>query len=205
MIYTPKALTIHEHVDYVQAVRDFRLKNTSHYFFCDVETTGLTPLKYEIISIAWILTDKKLNVIKKQSDILRPTSSLWSESSEKIHGISPLRAGNGVDKHKYLSGLLKNIPPCTFVSHANKGPDGYFDFNMLMFDCMKLDLYGEFYSKFDPLNQISTVDYAKQARFSVENFKLDILCKYFGIELDHHKAESDTNACYELFKKLSEV
>ena len=206
MIYTPKSLTIHEHVDFVQSVRDFRLKNSENYLFCDVETTGLKPLKHEVISIGWILTDKRLNVIDRESKIIRPISKQWDDSSEKVHGISKVKASAGVDKFEYLSSFLDLIPPyCTFVSHTNKSIDGYFDFNMLMFDCMKLNLDRKFSQKLDQLNQISTVDYAKQANLPVENYKLNTLCEYFGIELDHHNAESDTNACYEVFKKLSEV
>jgi len=31
---------------------------------------------------------------------------------------------------------------------------------------------------------------------------LDKCCEYFDIELNHHNAESDTKACFELFKRF---
>jgi len=47
----------------------------------------------------------------------------------------------------------------------------------------------------------STIKLAKN-HLEVENYRLDTVCKKLEIELDHHKSESDTMACYQIYKKL---
>lgn len=48
-----------------------------------------------------------------------------------------------------------------------------------------------------------TCNMARKILPKLENHKLDTLCRYFSIPLEHHNALSDTYGCYYLFQKLS--
>ena len=34
--------------------------------------------------------------------------------------------------------------------------------------------------------------------------RLDVLCEYYGIDLDHHRAESDSRACAQILLRYLE-
>jgi len=45
---------------------------------------------------------------------------------------------------------------------------------------------------------LCTVQMGRKCYPQLPNHKLDTLCSYLDIELDHHKADSDSRACAEL-------
>ena len=49
---------------------------------------------------------------------------------------------------------------------------------------------------------ICTCRLAKRALPTLLNHKLDTLCRYYGIKLDHHKADSDALACAQILLRL---
>lgn len=53
------------------------------------------------------------------------------------------------------------------------------------------------------ISYICTCNMARKILPKLENHKLDTLCRYFSIPLEHHNALSDTYGCYYLFQKLS--
>ena len=44
---------------------------------------------------------------------------------------------------------------------------------------------------------------AKRTLPTLPNHRLDTLCRYFGIELQHHQADSDAEACAQLLIRMS--
>ncbi len=48
-----------------------------------------------------------------------------------------------------------------------------------------------------------TCNMARKLLPTLDNHRLDTLCRHFSIPLEHHNALSDTYGCYQLFQKLS--
>ncbi len=60
--------------------------------------------------------------------------------------------------------------------------------------------YGLFWK--DTVSYICTCKMSRSCLSGLENHKLNTLCDYFNIELDHHKADSDALACARIFLNL---
>ena len=50
---------------------------------------------------------------------------------------------------------------------------------------------------------VCTCQMAKRTLPTLLNHRLDTLCRYFGIELQHHQADSDAEACAQLLIRVS--
>lgn len=47
-----------------------------------------------------------------------------------------------------------------------------------------------------------TLQLARETLPNIDNYKLNTLCEYFNIELNHHNALSNAKACLDLFHHL---
>lgn len=184
-----------------QRIREHKIKLLDNYLFFDVETTGKDCWKNEIIEFAGILTDTNFKPVKTYYSRFKPLYKAWDKEAEKVHKIKRSELENEECKHTFFKQMLSEIGFTVMVFHAAKVYN-YFDMGFLMAEMMSLNLQREFSKKFDIHLFYSTYDMAKARKLPVENNKLNTLCKYYRIELDHHKAESDAKACYELFKRL---
>lgn len=193
------------------------MKNNNPYIFItDLETTGFSPMRNDMIELAGIIAKKdddgKYQKIATFNERCRPYSrESWTEGAEEAHKIT-LHEALGF---QHPRGMLINflnfmVPfksasnwPLTFVFHGKNK----FDFKFLMNAFMKEDLVYSFYKIFNMGNVESTYDlYSKYKHvLGLENLKLPTLAKYFDIHLDHHSAPSDANACFEIYKIVKEA
>ena len=151
------------------------------------------------------MTDLDFNVLAKKTFRARCEHPLrWDHESEKYHQIS-YQESSKWQSQKDLCNELNDFYgqftkyPMLSVYHARKmmGRPG-FDMEIAQ---ATFDTYSNIFNmrKFmlENLNE-STVHLAMEKGFKQR--RLNQLCDVFGIKLDHHNSESDTNACFELYK-----
>jgi len=189
------------------------LKTTNPYiFFCDVETTGFSPLYNDVIQVACIVADKDLNIIDTFDGGIRPTSRKnWTMKSQEVHGITFNEALRFPPGKKVAIDLLwflnrfkaDDNQPLLFVAHEYHG----FDFKFFENIFRRENLDNSFRKVFNYNCRESTLEMADKYKkvTGLDKSKLNILAEYFNIYLDHHSAVSDVNACYEVYKNFKNM
>lgn len=57
------------------------------YCFLDIETTGLDPLKDEILEVAWVFTDDQFNMASApQNFLIKHEAEIWANGWDRING-----------------------------------------------------------------------------------------------------------------------
>lgn len=189
--------------------------NNPFIFFLDLETTGFSPVKNDAIQLAALVAKKegdeyiKLDTI---NEFMRPNCrETWTEGAERIHKISLAEALTFQHPRDALVKLLNFLVP---YKHENNEPLLFVDHSMRMFDYkfllnafMKEGLEQSFAKVFNPQHYESTVTIANTYKpaTGLQNSKLGTVAEYFKIELDHHEASSDVNACFEIYKQFKKM
>ncbi len=177
--------------------------------FIDVETTGLDARRQDVIQLA-ALVEIDGHVVEEFNSKVQPVN--W----DTIDMAALLVTGTTMD-------ALKLYPPAREVyndfstmlgkyvdkfDRADKFyPAGYnvdFDLRFLQeFFAKQGDKYFHSYvshRRLDPLHLLSFQAY--QGKLALPDFKLETVCKHFGIELKAHDALSDVKATRELLQRL---
>lgn len=110
-----------------------------------------------------------------------PDNYYWKKFSDEIHGITAEDTADAPTFDMIWSQIEPFITGQTVVAHNGFG----FDFQCL---AKTLEHYG-----------IGEPHYHKQCTYKIYGDNLASLCDLYNIELDHHKALSDANACAELY------
>lgn len=190
------------------------MKN-NYIFVTDIETTGFSPNKNDIIELAGIIVKKEgdnLKYIDSFCERCRPYSiDSWTAGAEMIHKIRMDEAFTFQHPRKMLINLLKFLLPykhddnlpLLFICHAKNK----FDYKFIKNAFLKEGLINSFHKVFSENNYESTIDLASKYKdvLGVDNLKLSTLADYFNVELSHHEAFSDANACLEIYKKLKNM
>lgn len=173
--------------------------------FTDVETTSLDTFRGDIISYSAILTDDDLNIVDKINTNGRvEDNSDWSDEAEVVHGISYNEARSFQPQMDMLNQISE------FYTRYTKFPIKWVDHARLMFGHASFDFNHTFFSYDRYLDIFKFRKFAIRSNYEstvhlainrgIKNRKLNDLCNQFGIKLEHHNAESDVMACYELYK-----
>jgi DNA polymerase III epsilon subunit-like protein len=181
--------------------------------FIDLETTGFSPSKNDVIEVAAIIAKKQndgtLIRVDQFNEFCSPYhEDRWTIGAEKIHRISKRRAFSEQHPRKLLIKYLhflkeykdKDNNPLLYVCHSKNFFDYRHHFNMFL----KEGLQDSFNKVFSLERYESTINLAEKyiSATGLENSKLPTLAEYFNVELDHHNALSDANACFEIYKIL---
>ena len=171
-----------------------------NFAFIDIETTGLSLIKHEIIEIGCVLATPTLQVIKEFELKIKPERIEDADPvSLKIGHYDPLYwrdASNLKDGMKIISLEVKD---CIMV-----GQNVAFDSGFLEYAFAKTGIANSMhYHKLDTVS----IAFAKLHRkLNVEHFSLRELCLRFNIKNERaHTALSDARATFELYKKLMEL
>lgn len=175
------------------------------YCAVDVETTSL---KGDVIQLAAVLIDNELRIVDTFNSFAKPLSELWwDKSSELVHGYSWEDAQSFQGSRSCVVDFMKFLNP-----HVHEFPLYMVYHALFGFDYVKIEnffrlegLQFSFFKAFSSYKKISTIDMAKKFIKNMDNYKLNTLCDYLGIELNHHDAFSDAMACAKLFIKLKEM
>ncbi len=160
---------------------------SSEYAVVDVETTGLFPGGGDrIVEIAIIRLDKNGQIVDTYSTLINPTRDI---GATHVHGISAIDVKNAPLFQEIAGDLIKLMNGAALVAH-NVSFDRRF-------------LYAEFAKMNVGLPDIPcfcTMQLSRLADQGVPGRKLDVLCEYFGINLENaHTAYADAKATAKLF------
>lgn len=172
------------------------MKN-KNFAFVDIETTGLSVLKHEIIEIGCVLTGPDLAVIEEFELKIRP---------ERIEDADP----TSLKVNQYDPEAWRDALPLTdaLKVFAGKVKDAIMVGHNVAFDAGFLECAFQATGVSNTLHyhRLDTISmaWAKLHRSpDLEHFSLRDLCLRFGITNERaHTALPDARATYELYKKL---
>ena len=177
--------------------------------YFDSETTGTKPKENGMCQIAFIV-EVNGNVIEEKNFYVRPfEGQIISKEALEINGLTIEKIREFPLPQVVHGEILKMLN--RYIDRYNKDdkfyPAGYnvrFDLDFLVefFERNNDKYFGSFvnWRMIDPLPILYWLDY--HGKISLENYKLETVCKYFGIKIEAHEALSDVNATRELIKKV---
>ena len=185
----------------------------SKLLYLDIETTGIHPLFNGIVELAVIIEiDGK--IAESHHWKIKPfESDRISASALEIIGVTIDEINTYEDPNKVYWKLIKILEKYVNKFDKDKAnkfyPIGYnvqFDLDFLKeFFVKNGDKYiGSWFTwkKLDVLQLLYWMHYKNE--IALDSYKLDAVCKHFGIELIAHNAMNDIIATRELFKKLED-
>lgn len=179
-------------------------------FYFDVETTGIDPIRHDIIQLAYLIEID--GVDKEEGNLFMQPFDFDSISAEALLvnklTIEELRSfDNPRDVYRMVCKIL-----CKYVDKYDRTdkfhPAGYnvrfdCDFFKEWFDKNGDVYYGSWFNwkQIDPLRVLHFMD--GMGVISLPDYKLETVCNHFGIEINAHDALSDIKATREIIRILS--
>jgi len=132
-------------------------------------------------------------IVEKKSFLIRPKDNYFDSYNTFLHGIDEEKVKNEPEFDEIYEKLRADFESYPIIAH-----NASFDISVLR---NALDLYGLDY----PETKYScTYQMSREALKGLFSFKLNSVCDHFGVELEHHRALSDANACAEIALKIFE-
>ncbi|MCF8302182.1 MAG: 3'-5' exoribonuclease [Bacteroidales bacterium] len=156
--------------------------NPKNFTAFDVETPTL--LNNTICSLGIVKVENSEIVYSKEF-LIQPPENKYTYRNIDIHGITPLLTENSPSFDKVWPNISKFFDNQFIVAHNIS-----FDINVLT---KTLDFYKLTIPAFKGL----------LCTYEITGYALDVACKCYNIELNHHNALSDAIACAKLFIKAS--
>lgn len=174
----------------------------SYALVIDVETTGLSPQKNQLLTLGLVLIDKNNNTIAKQEElIIKPNKAFEiSKIAMQINKIDiKNNFKNGITYEEVIIKLSEyhNYKYNCIIGH-NLGFDIRFLQEYLQDEFQRFLCNSRF-------EHIDTMKMLKESKhYKGKNCKLQTACDYYNIKFDNaHNALSDCIATSRLFKQLS--
>ena len=174
-------------------------------FWFDVETTGLDPIKQDIIQLAFLI-EIDGDIIEGQNLLMQPFDyNAINQEALDVHGRTIKEIKTYPDPRIVYTELIAILEK--YVDRYNPldkfHPAGYnsrFDLDFLRhFFIKNEDVYfGSWfnYKAIDPLSLLHLLDGI--GCVSLDNYRLETVCKHFNIPLKAHDALSDIHATRDL-------
>lgn len=157
----------------------------SRYIVFDVETPNAANNRMSAIGLT--VVENGL-IVEEYSTLVNP-ETYFNAFNIRLTGITPEMAAQGPDFGTlWTSGLGELMGSGLLVAH-----NAPFDMSVLA-KCLRaycIDWR-------DQTGYACTVQMSRRCWPQLPNHKLDTLCAYLDIPLDHHKADSDSRACAQL-------
>jgi len=154
----------------------------------DFETANDETISACEIGIAVV---RNYKIVESKSWLIRPPRPKFNAFNTKLHGISE----DDVKDERNFKELWAELESY-FAGELLVAHNAAFDMNVLR----SLLLY--YRIQFKPMHFTCSFKLSKKVwKNELEKFGLSTMTKFFGIELDHHRAESDAMACAEIASK----
>lgn len=134
-----------------------------------------------------IVKVEDFKIVDKKSFLIRPKDNYFYCYNTFLHGIDESMVENEPEFDVIYNNIKSDFESYPIIAH-----NASFDISVLRHT---LDLYGIDY----PETEYScTYQMAREAFKGLFSFKLDSVCNHLGINLYHHRALSDAEACSEI-------
>ncbi len=154
------------------------------YVVFDLETTGLTPLRHEIIEIGAVKV-REGKIIDRFSTFVNPRTPI-SYEIENLTGINDDMVIDAPGVEEALPEFLNFCQGCAIVAH-----NADFDVGFVSHKAQNLGM------EFAP-TVVDTVSLARLLMPSLKRFKLDTIAKHLNISLENHHRAVDDAECTAL-------
>lgn len=188
---------------------------TEFYLVCDLEATDKHANNAQMLTACFILLDENFKERERKSYRIR--HRFWDKAAENavlIHKITREEANRFPPRDRILPKIVewieetKKLYNCNlrFVCHANRNAFGRFasyDYTVISYNLIDLD--PELLFRFRlacPARLIMSTHTIAKSVLALDGFSLDKVCSNLGIELKHHDAESDAQACAAILRNL---
>lgn len=161
--------------------------------FCalDIETTGTNSYSDRVIEIglaAFTLGGK----LETYQSFVNPGRHI-PEQVTAIHGITDDMVRDARSCADVLPEIISFVDSAPLVIHNRR-----FDLAFLDMECRRA------FRKLPPWVSYDTVIFSRKSFPDTPNHKLDTLCEFFSVPLEHHRALQDAVGCKEVFRHCIE-
>ncbi len=182
------------------------------YFILDTETNGL-PQSYHLpiddlpnwprlISIAWALYDEAGHQIQRESALVKPNGYRWNRVAQRIHGITPERAGRDGSP---LAEVIDRLVPDILRADAWVGHNLDLDYGVVGAEYVRSGAYGTLVeNSFRSPTLLCTMEASRKVTADGADLRLDDLYKLlFGKPMKGmHDATADMLATADCFFEM---
>lgn len=156
----------------------------------DFETANSSRTSACSLGITFVENKK---IIETKHFYIKPTPNYYNFINVGIHGITK----KDTEDKKNFKELWEEIKPY-FENNNVIAHNASFDLSVLRTTLQHYEI------EFPKLEYYCTMLFSKNTLNGLLNYQLSTISNHFNIKLTHHNAESDANACAEIFIKLLE-
>ncbi|MGL4948937.1 MAG: 3'-5' exonuclease [Anaeroplasmataceae bacterium] len=167
------------------------IKHLTEYIVFDFETTGLSPLKNEVIEYSF-LHYKDNELVAELSNFVKPNSNI-PEFIARITGISNRHVSDAKPIHFHLSEIENFISEKVLLGHN------------VTFDISFLSQMYSNHNRIINIKSLDTLKLAKKHIKDVQNHKLSTLKDFLNIKCVSHRSKEDCIVTNELFKHIKSI
>lgn len=168
-------------------------KFVDDYVLVDIETTGFSPVKDEIIEIGAIKVEKN-KIINKYNELIKINENL-SHFTTKLTGITDEMLQTGKEISEVLKDFIHFTGDSVIIGH-----NVTFDLGFLSYNCKK-------YLNFNLNNDyVDTMCIARKLVPNSINYKLGTLANFFNVSYEGaHRGLKDVEITYEVYNNLRKI
>lgn len=163
------------------------------FVIVDLETTGLSPIKNEIIEIGAIKVEN--GVVVDTMDIFVKPKTPVSYFITNLTGITNDMLKDGYDIEEGMKKFIEFSGDYTLIAHNARFDIGFLNSNMN--SCFNKDLENKY---------LDTVKISKEIVKGLPNYKLGTLAEYFNVDYKGaHRALKDCEITLDIYNSLSKI
>ena len=168
-------------------------KFVDDYVLVDIETTGFSPVKDEIIEIGAIKVEKN-KIINEYNELIKINETL-SPFTTKLTGITDEMLQTGKEISEVLKDFIHFTGDSIIIGH-----NVTFDLGFLSYNCKK-------YLNFNLNNDyVDTMCIARKLVPNSINYKLGTLADFFNVSYEGaHRGLKDVEITYEVYNNLRKI
>ncbi len=164
-----------------------------NFVIVDLETTGLSPLKNEIIEIGAIKVENG-QVVDTMDIFVKPKNPV-SYFITNLTGITNEMLKDGYEIEDGMKKFIEFSENYTLIAHNARFDIGFLNSNMN--SCFNKSLENKY---------LDTVKISKEIVKDLPNYKLGTLAKYFNVDYEGaHRALKDCEITLDIYNNLNEI